>query len=152
MAMSVIQSQATMRASATSGWRWLYPLALALTIIVASGRGQVAAPDIVNIDKFAHLAVFGLLATLVWRAPGMRHAWIAVLVVSIFGAADELRQSLTPGRFVEFGDWVADSVGALVAVMVYRFWPWYRRLLEAPLRLRKRASASVSAAVSDSAA
>ncbi len=132
--------------------RWAYPLALAVTIVFASGRGQVAAPDIVNFDKVAHLAVFGLLATLVVRAPGLRHAWVAVVAVSLFGAADELRQSLTPGRFMEFGDWVADSVGALLAVAVYRFWPWYRRWLETPLRFRKRAPKSVGSPAIESAA
>lgn len=132
--------------------RWVYPLALAGTIIFASGRGQVAGPDIVNFDKVAHLAVFGLLATLVLRSPGLRHAWVAVVAVSLFGAADELRQSLSPGRFMEFGDWVADSTGAVLAVAAYRFWPWYRRLLETPLGLRKRAPKSVSAAATESAA
>lgn len=132
--------------------RWAYPLALAVTIVFASGRGQVAAPDIVNFDKVAHLAVFGLLATLVLRAPGLRHAWVAVVAVSLFGAADELRQSLTPGRFMEFGDWVADSIGALLAVAVYRFWPWYRRLLETPLRFRRRAPKSVASPAIEPAA
>jgi hypothetical protein len=132
--------------------RWLYPLALAGTVIFASGRGQVAGPDIVNFDKLAHLAVFGLLATLVLRSPGLRHAWIAVVAVSLFGAADELRQSLTPGRVMEFADWLADSAGALIAVAVYRLWPWYRRLLETPLRLRKRAAKPVASPVTDPAA
>lgn len=137
---------------AASRSRWAYPLALATTIIVASGRGQVAAPDIVNFDKVAHLAVFGLLATLVLRAPGLRHAWLAVVAVSLFGAADELRQSLTPGRAMEFGDWLADSLGALIAVAAYRFWPWYHRVLETPLGLRKRAPKSVSAVAPEIAA
>lgn len=131
--------------SAASPFRWAYPLVLATAIIVASGRGQVAAPDIVNIDKLAHFGVFGLLATLVLRAPGLSRAWIAVVMVSLFGAVDEFRQSFTPGRFVEVADWLADSLGALIAVAAYRFWPWYRRLLETPLRLRKRAPKSVSA-------
>jgi hypothetical protein len=146
------QSETSKLASGVSSARWVYPLALAVTIIFASGRGQIAAPDIVNIDKAAHLAVFGLLATLVMRSPGLRHAWVAVAAVSLFGAADELRQSLTPGRFVEVADWAADSVGAVLAVTAYRFWPWYRGLLETPLGLRKRARKSVSTAVPESAA
>jgi len=128
--------------------RWLYPLALAVTVVFASGQSQVAGPDVVNFDKLSHLAVFGLLATLVLRAPGLRYAWVAVVAVSLFGAADELHQSFTPGRAVEFADWIADSVGALMAVVVYRFWPWYRRLLEAPLRLRKSAPKSVASTAS----
>lgn len=109
-------------------------------IVVASGRGQVAAPAVVNIDKFAHFTVFGLLATLVARSPGCGLGWRSVLAVSLFGVADEFRQSFTPGRFVEFADWMADTAGALVAVSLYRGWPAYRRLLETPLRLRRPAA------------
>lgn len=121
--------------------RWLYPLLLATTIVVASGRGQVAAPDIVHIDKVVHFSIFGLLASLVVRSPGMRHAWVSVLIVSLFGMSDEIRQSFTPGRSVEFADWVADSSGAALAVALYTFWGWYRRLLETPLHLRPRRAA-----------
>jgi VanZ family protein len=68
----------------------------------------------------------------VLRAPGLcfARAWRAAVAVSLFGLCDEWRQSFTPGRFVEFADWVADTVGALVAVFVYQTWPAYRRLLE----------------------
>ncbi len=116
-----------------ASWRWVYPLMLATMVVVASGRGQVAAPDIVNIDKAVHFAVFGLLATLVIRAPGIAGGWVAVLVVSLFGIGDEWRQSFTPGRQVEFADWVADTLGAIVAVTAYQGWSAYRRLLEWPL-------------------
>lgn len=114
-------------------------MALAVTIVVASGRGQVAAPAIVDFDKVAHFAIFGLLATLVARAgfPG-RRAWLAVLIVSLFGLSDEWHQSFTPGRDVEVLDWVADSLGALVAVAVYGGWPGYRRWLERIVGRRQR--------------
>lgn len=120
------------------GWRWVYPAALAAMVVMASGRSQVAAPAIVNIDKLVHFSIFGLLATLVRRAPGVRFWWRAVLAVSVFGASDEIRQSFTPGRSIEFADWVADTAGALVAVLLYALWPWYRRLLERPLRFCRR--------------
>ena len=132
--------------------RWFYPLALAVTVVLASGQGQVAGPDFVNFDKVSHLAVFGLLATLLVRAPGLRPAWVAVVAVSLFGAADELHQSFTPGRAVEFADWVADSAGALIAVAAYQFWPWYRRLLETPLRWRKRVLKTVASPATEPAA
>ena len=122
----------------------MYPLTLAGMVVVASGRGQVAAPNIVNIDKLIHFSVFGLLATLVARAPGMRRAWMAVLAVSLFGISDEIRQSFTPGRSVEFADWVADTSGALLAVTLYTFWTWYRCLLEMPIG-RKRVSGHTAA-------
>jgi VanZ family protein len=118
-------------------WQWAYAVALAATIVWASGHGQVAGPGVVNFDKAAHFSVFGLMATLVLRPFRGGHAWWAVVIVSIFGVSDELRQSLTPGRSMELADWIADTVGAAVAVTVYTFWPWYRRLLETPLWKRK---------------
>jgi VanZ family protein len=123
---------------------WLYPVALTGMIFFASGRGQVAAPPVVNIDKATHFFVFGLLATIVVRARGTAKAsagqwWAgAILAVSAFGAFDEFRQSFTPGRMVELADWVADTAGAIVAVVLYRFWRPYRQVLEMPLRWRAR--------------
>lgn len=122
------------RSTSTTAARWAWVGALVVCILIASGQSQVAGPDIINFDKLAHLLVFGLLATLVARAmvrPGLR--WWAIPLVSLYGACDEFRQSLTPGRFVEVADWVADTVGAIIAVTLYLTWPAYRRLLERPL-------------------
>lgn len=114
------------------GWRgWLWPALLATAITAASGQSQVAAPDLINADKLVHFLVFGLLATLVVRngfAP--RHAWVAVAAVSAFGAADEWHQSFTPGRAAEVADWVADTLGAAVAVALYVRSPVWQAWLE----------------------
>ncbi|MSU51919.1 MAG: VanZ family protein [Opitutaceae bacterium] len=101
-------------------------------IVVASGRSEVVSSDIVGFDKVAHCLVFGLLATLVVRNGFLpKYAWLAVALVSLFGATDEWHQSFTPGRSVEIADWVADTLGAAVAL--YARWGWYRVRLEAPL-------------------
>jgi VanZ family protein len=126
------------------GWRWGYPIALAAMVVVASGRSQVAAPSIVNIDKLVHFSIFGLIASLVVRLLGGRRWWAAVVLVSAFGVSDEIRQSFTPGRSMEFADWVADTAGALVAVLLYANWAWYRRLLESPICFRRRGVLPVS--------
>lgn len=117
--------------------RWIWPAALAATIFVASGRGQVAAPAIVDFDKAAHFFIYGLLATLVARA-GPRPVW-AVVITVLYGLTDEWHQSFTPGRSVEWLDVLADALGAVVAVTVYAGWTGYRRWLERPLlRLQPR--------------
>lgn len=120
------------------GILWIWPIMLAATIIMASGRGAVAAPDIVDFDKVAHFAIYGLLATLVARAgfSGQR-GWWAVLIVSLFGLTDEWHQSFTPGRSVEVADWVADTLGAIAAVALYVYWKNYREWLETPLNCQK---------------
>lgn len=109
---------------------WGWPLGLAIAVFFASGRSSVAGPDIVNIDKLAHFCVFGLLATLAARTQRPERWWWGFVLASTYGIADEWRQSFTPGRFVEIGDWVADSLGAAFAVLLYVRWPAYRRLLE----------------------
>jgi len=135
---------------------WLWPATLAAAIALASGRSEVAGPDIVNIDKLAHFLVFGLLATLIARIDGVR-AWPglglgwAVVLASTYGLLDEYHQSFTPGRFVEVADWVADTLGAAVAVALYARWPWYRRLLETRLGRRKRRIETGSETVPDRA-
>jgi len=117
---------------------YLWPLALAFGIFLASGTQRLAAPDLalpLSKDKFAHFLVFGLLATAILRTPRfgglrLRDLFAAALIASAYGAFDELRQSLTPGRSVEPADWFADTLGALGAVFVYARWHAYRRLLE----------------------
>ena len=128
--------------------RWLWASALAALIVFASGNNpQSPVPTFIGFDKVAHFGVFGLLATLVlrtqgvWQRPGWRAA-IAIGAVSLFGLTDEWHQSFTPGRSVEFADWIADTTGAALAVTLYLRWPWYRRLLETPLRLRRRQRAA----------
>lgn len=128
-----------------TAWRWLFAGILMALVVTASGRSEIAGPPgIPGMDKIAHLSVFGLLATLIVRSPGTTRRWplFAVLLVSFFGMSDEWHQSFTPGREVEFADWVADTFGAALAVSLYTFWPFYRRLLETPLRLPRRARPS----------
>ena len=117
---------------------YLYPLLLALAICAASGTSRLATPDLgftFSKDKLAHFLVFGLLATALLRTPGLKRrglagAVVAALLTSAYGAFDEFRQSMTPERSVEFADWVADTVGAIVAVATYSQWKAYREFLE----------------------
>lgn len=124
---------------------WVYAAALAAAVVWASGHGQVAAPSIVNFDKAAHFGVFGLMATLAARPRGTRPVWLAVAAVSLFGATDELHQSFTPGRSMDYHDWMADTLGAAFAVWVYVRWGWYRRLMETRLWRRKTKTEAVPA-------
>lgn len=132
---------------------WLWPLALATLIFIASGRSQVVGPKLIGFDKIVHFGVFGLLASLVVRtgfAP--RRAWIAIVIVSLFGITDEWHQSFTPGRAVEFADWAADTLGAIVAVTLYVKWPRYRAWLEQPLGRRQTRVEKTPAVVPNSRA
>ncbi len=122
---------------------WIWPVVVAATIILASSRA-VTAPGFTrwfpHFDKVTHFFIYGLLATLTLRALGSRRwaPWLAITAVSLFGASDEWHQSFVPGRSCEVADWVADTLGAALAVSLYRRWEFYRRLLEFSLLRRSR--------------
>ena len=114
------------------GW----PLLLAAVI---TWESVMAVPSVgppwLSFDKLAHFSVFGLLATAIARMdragrwPLLRALW-AVILVSLYGMGIEFLQSLTPVRSMEYADWVADTLGAGTAVILYLRWTGYRRLLE----------------------
>ena len=118
---------------------WIWPVLLTATIFTLSGTSNIAVPSVetafIPKDKLAHFLVFGLLATAILRVPylrerGWRGVIIAIILTSLYGAFDEWRQSFTPGRFVEFADWVANTLGAIVAATLYHLLHPYRQLLE----------------------
>jgi len=123
----------------------LWPFALALAIFLASGTKNLAAPALgwdISYDKLAHLLVFGLLATTILRIPyffkqGWKGALIAVAIVSLYGALDEYHQFFS-GRSVEFDDWIADTLGAALASILYLKCQWYRRIWERPAAKQKK--------------
>jgi len=112
-------------------WQWIWPVILAGLIVAASHQSTVTGPQIPHLDKLIHFSVYGLLATLICRlGHGWRAAAWALMLASAFGATDEWHQSFVPGRSSEVADWLADTLGAAVAVLLYRGWPGYRRRLE----------------------
>ncbi len=75
-------------------------------------------------DKLLHALSFGGLALLLVRAaralwqssePSGR-LWFGVCGSSFFGATLEICQYFVPYRSAEFLDWLADTVGAVLAV------------------------------------
>ncbi len=120
------------------GYRLLFPISLAYTITVASGGSQ---PDIQiptwipSFDKIAHFFVFGLLATLFCRYRKLNRMNVyqgvfAIICTTLFGLSDELHQFSNPERFFEIADWIADTLGAIVAIIVYQNWHKYQILME----------------------
>ncbi len=70
-------------------------------------------------DKLAHAFAFGLLAMLLFMAMGK--PWVAIIVTSFYGLSDEVHQYFVPGRSVDITDWIADTLGAIVAVSLVSF-------------------------------
>jgi VanZ family protein len=98
-------------------WRWA-PFALAASVIWwASSQPVDGVPPIPHLDKVAHFVIFGLLA-LAARWPLLRRPlWTAWAFSAGYGVIDELHQYFgTAGRSAEFLDWVADALGAWLAL------------------------------------
>jgi VanZ family protein len=105
------------------------------SVVMVSDQSNVGVTGFFRVDKLAHFCVFGLMATLILRmlyskGSDLRNGIITVLIVSLFGITDEFHQGSTPGRSVEFADWVADTLGAITAVWFYLKWTWYRKVME----------------------
>jgi VanZ family protein len=128
--------------------RKAWPLVFAALIFIASERPAPSGPDVAGTDKAVHFVVYGVLATMTCRlGNGWPAAARAVLATACFGALDEWHQSFVPARSAEFADWIADTLGAIVAVILYTAWPRYRRWLELPIRFRRAKKIVVVASV-----
>jgi VanZ family protein len=101
---------------------------MALIFAVSALQGP-PMPDQVS-DKAAHAAAYAILGVLSVRAVAgglprpvtVRVALFALLITSGYGAADEIHQTLVPGRFGDVGDWCADTVGALAGIAACGAW------------------------------
>lgn len=132
---------------------YIWPVLLMGIVHALSSTSELATPDLsfaISPDKIGHFLVFGLIATSILRIPyfskrGMIGWLSAALLVMCYGGLDEWRQSMTPGRAVEFADWLADCAGALVATSVYYYWPRYRNFLEYRFEKSLRSSSSEAA-------
>lgn len=106
-------------------------------IFVLSGipGERLVLPDIVNIDKAAHMAVYCLLAlTVFWafgdRLPARYPRLVPLLVILIstaYGVTDEFHQSFVPNRTPSVFDVLADGAGAVLACGLWVIFPNLRK-------------------------
>jgi hypothetical protein len=74
--------------------------------------------------KGAHMAEFGLLWWLWWRAFGYRWVGAAVAITLAYAASDELHQRFVEGRHGSPLDWLIDAAGVAVAIALTRLASW----------------------------
>jgi VanZ family protein len=106
---------------------WLPVLLLEALVLFLSSRPHLSLPSAIpHLDKAAHFTEYALLGCLLRRAlamtlPGGRGATIvAIFLVALLGAGDELFQSTVPGRESSPMDWLGDLLGgATGAVVMY---------------------------------
>lgn len=93
---------------------------LALVIGLLSLLPVDRLPEVAVSDKLEHLIAYGLLgllATLRRHTP--RTLSLTLLLIIAYGAAIEYLQPYV-GRFMELGDFIANSSGALLGVIIAR--------------------------------
>ena len=86
--------------------------------------------------KFAHMAEYGLLWFLWWRALGHARPALAAAITIGYAISDEVHQSFVEGRHGAVSDVAIDSLGAGLAGLAVVL--WHRR------RERRRAASDYS--------
>lgn len=89
-----------------------------LIVFLSARTGAQTPPMPHPVDWVVHSGAFGVLSFLICLGFGdSKRAWLAVVLVSCFGASDEIHQYFTPGRSCTVSDWLADTSGASAAAM-----------------------------------
>ncbi|NWF74777.1 MAG: VanZ family protein [Nitrospirae bacterium] len=80
-------------------------------------------------DKVLHAVEYGILALLCYRAfrwaagPAVARqaVLLAIVTASAFGITDEVHQAFVPFRESGWQDWLADTIGAAIGALSWRF-------------------------------
>ena len=105
-----------------------------LFIFTVSAIPATKVPSLIfQTDKLVHGCVFFMQCWLFHVAfrfqeiPSLKSnsLMIAIILTSMLGATDEFHQMFTPGRTVDFFDWLADTIGALLYAAIYSRYKFY---------------------------
>ncbi len=87
----------------------------------------IGPDDIVGLDKVVHFTMYAVLAGLILRGtrrPYEARTFVLVLAaVMLFSAVDEWHQAFIPARSMSIADWIADTLGAITGMLVFRSSP-----------------------------
>jgi VanZ family protein len=80
-------------------------------------------------DKVLHAVEYGILALLCYRAfrwasgptVARQAILLAIVTASVYGMTDEVHQAFIPFRESGWQDWLADTIGAVIGVVSWRF-------------------------------
>lgn len=107
-------------------WFWAPPfLYMAVIFYLSSQSAPLPALTAAVWDKALHTIEYGGLGFLLARALRSEGAgwWAAIIsaivLTSAYGASDEWHQSFVPMRDADVRDWIADTIGATVGVVVF---------------------------------
>jgi VanZ family protein len=103
--------------------RWVQVLAIIGLILmligIFIGGRQPGAGSIFNApwDKVMHLGTYCIMAMLIGLAFRKMPLPIVLLLTVSVGAGDEVAQMYIPGRSADIGDYAADALGCLLAIL-----------------------------------
>lgn len=107
-----------------------YKLTLLATILILIAilmpASDVPSVGIPNIDKLVHFGMFGTLALCYYgeyvfknkRLPKFTGSWMGL---EIFALLTEVMQLFVEGRSCDGIDWIADSIGILGVIIIFRY-------------------------------
>ena len=80
-------------------------------------------------DKVLHAVAYGILSFLCYRAfrwaagqaVARQAVVLAIVTASFYGITDEVHQAFVPFRESSWLDWLADTIGAAIGTMSWRF-------------------------------
>lgn len=106
------------------------PLVLYWSVLfLATSLPVNSVPSVGISDKIEHFAAYAVLAFLLYMALSTQEKvkvlaekayFFTFIIVTFYGIADELHQTLIPGRSCEFYDFVADFFGMLIGLFLVK--------------------------------
>lgn len=114
-----------------SVWRFVPMLTVMATIFLLSHQAgdSISLPNIIEIDKFAHALIYGILAATAlyavipykFTARRLLTGAGVLLFCLLYGLSDEFHQSFITGRESSAADVAADFLGATLTVLLWRW-------------------------------
>lgn len=98
-----------------------------IVLLIATSLPGPDVPDLGVSDKLEHFSAYCVLAfflNLTLRFQD-RYKWLkskaaaaAVLIASVYAALDEIHQLFIPSRDCDIKDWIADTLGAILGIII----------------------------------
>jgi VanZ family protein len=110
--------------------RWLPLIIYCLIIFIQSSLpAYERLPEFRFSDKFLHFGAYALMGILFFRAfqtlriksDVRRLILFSIAAATLYGVSDEIHQYFVPFREADFLDVVANTLGAICGVLIYRF-------------------------------
>ncbi|MCK5831984.1 MAG: VanZ family protein [Methylococcales bacterium] len=93
-----------------------------------SSRPSLPTPMLfMHQDKIHHMGAYFIMGIFAWRffniffSKPLLVSIVSLFFCSLYGLSDEWHQSFVPGRDADVMDWVADTLGALIALCILYF-------------------------------